>query len=104
MISADITRTFPASGKFTPMQKRVYEWVLKAQLAAISVKPGATYDEVSRAALEVLVDGLIDLERLRAPGMRSSKLAPIESIMHRIGHWLGSDVHDVGVITSMESP
>lgn len=99
MISADITRTFPASGKFTPIQKRVYEWVLKAQLAAIeAVKPGATYDEVSRAALEVLVDGLIDLGALE--GTRDEIIetgAYRKYYMHRIGHWLGSDVHDVGV-------
>jgi Xaa-Pro aminopeptidase len=98
MVSADITRTFPASGRFTPIQRRVYEWVLKAQAAAIAaVKPGATYDQVHRAALEVLVDGLIDLKAVK--GTRDEVIATgtyRPYFMHRIGHWLGSDVHDVG--------
>ena len=98
MVSADITRTFPASGRFTSMQRRVYEWVLAAQAAAIAaVKPGATYDQVHRAALEVLVDGLIDLKAVkgtRAEIMEQGTYRPF--FMHRIGHWLGSDVHDVG--------
>jgi Xaa-Pro aminopeptidase len=98
MVSADITRTFPASGRFSPMQRRVYEWVLAAQAAAIAaVKPGATYDQVHRAALEVLVDGLIDLKAVkgtRAEIIEQGTYRPY--FMHRIGHWLGSDVHDVG--------
>lgn len=98
MVSADITRTFPASGRFSPIQRRVYEWVLAAQAAAIAaVKPGATYDQVHRAALEVLVDGLIDLKAVkgtRAQIIEQGAYRPY--FMHRIGHWLGSDVHDVG--------
>lgn len=98
MVSADITRTFPASGRFTPIQRRVYEWVLKAQAAAIAaVKPGATYDQVHRAALEVLVDGLIDLKALKGTRAEIIESGTYRAyFMHRIGHWLGSDVHDVG--------
>ncbi len=98
MISADITRTFPASGRYSPIQRRVYEWVLKAQYAAIeAVKPGKTYDQVHQAALEVLVDGLIELNALKGTREQIIEEGTYRAyFMHRIGHWLGSDVHDVG--------
>jgi Xaa-Pro aminopeptidase len=76
----------------------VYEWVLRAQAAAIdAIRPGATYAQVHQAALEVLVEGLRDLKVLRG---RPSELLETGAyrpwFMHRIGHWLGLDVHDVG--------
>lgn len=96
--AADITRTFPVNGKFSPVQKDVYELVLSAQNAAIAaVKPGNTWDDPHQAALKVLVQGFIDLGLCQG-----SVDAVIESedykrfYMHRTGHWLGLDVHDAG--------
>ena len=96
--AADITRTFPVNGKFTEPQKQLYEVVLKAQLAAIrEVKPGNHWNQGHEAALKVLTRGLIKLGILQ--GKVEDRIAD-ESyrkyFMHRTGHWLGMDVHDVG--------
>jgi len=98
LVSADISRTFPANGRFTALQRRVYEWVLKAQEAAIAaVKPGTAYAKVHEAALKVLVAGLIDLGALKGTPAKLIETGAYRPwFMHRIGHWLGSDVHDVG--------
>lgn len=104
--NADITRTFPVSGKFTPEQKIIYELVLKAQLAAIEqVKPGNPYKQVHDTAVRVLVEGLMDLELLKGDIeeiIKEEKYKPF--YMHRTGHWLGLDVHDVGVYQWGENP
>ncbi len=96
--AADITRTFPVNGKFTPAQRDVYELVLAAQTAAIEkVAPGNSWIAPHEAALRVLVQGMVDLKLLSG-----SVDGAIESeaykrfYMHRTGHWLGMDVHDVG--------
>jgi Xaa-Pro aminopeptidase len=96
--AADITRTFPVNGKFTSVQKDVYELVLSAQAAAIAtVKPGNTWDDPHQAALRELVQGFIDFKLCQG-----SVDGVIESedykrfYMHRTGHWLGLDVHDAG--------
>lgn len=96
--AADITRTFPVNGKFGAAQKEVYEIVLAAQAAAISVaRPGARWNDPHDAALRVIARGLIDLKL--CDGSVDSVLES-ESYkryyMHRTGHWLGMDVHDVG--------
>ncbi len=96
--ASDITRTFPISGKFSAEQKDVYEVVLAAQTAAIAAaNPGQTWDAPHDAALRVLAQGFIDLKLCR--GSVDDVLAT-ESYkkfyMHRTGHWLGMDVHDVG--------
>ena len=98
LVSADISRTFPASGRFGAMQRRVYEWVLKAQSAAIAaIRPGVTYARVHETALKVLVDGLIDLGALKGKPRELIETGAFRPyFMHRIGHWLGMDVHDVG--------
>jgi Xaa-Pro aminopeptidase len=96
--AADITRTFPVNGKFSPQQRALYQVVLKAQLAAIKqVKPGNHWNQPHEAAVKELTKGLIEL------GLLQGKLAGlIDSeaykpfYMHRTGHWLGMDVHDVG--------
>ncbi|PWB58366.1 MAG: Xaa-Pro aminopeptidase [Nitrosomonadales bacterium] len=96
--AADITRTFPVSGKFSAAQKAVYELVLAAQAAAIEqVRPGSHWNAPHDAAVKVLAQGFIDL------GLCQGTLAEVleqESYkrfyMHRTGHWLGMDVHDVG--------
>ncbi len=96
--AADITRTFPVNGRFTGPQRAVYDIVLEAQAQAIDAcRSGNTWDDPHQAALAVLVQGLIDLGLCRG-----SVEAVIESgayrrfYMHRTGHWLGMDVHDVG--------
>lgn len=96
--ASDITRTFPVNGKFTAVQKDVYQLVLTAQAAAISqVKPGNNWNEPHMAALHVLAQGFIDLGLCQG-----SVDAVLESedykrfYMHRTGHWLGMDVHDAG--------
>ncbi|NIO42417.1 MAG: M24 family metallopeptidase [Burkholderiales bacterium] len=96
--ASDITRTFPVNGKFSGPQRDVYELVLAAQAAAIErVKPGNEWEDPHRAALDVLSQGLVDLGLCRG-----TPEAVIESgeykkfYMHRTGHWLGMDVHDVG--------
>jgi Xaa-Pro aminopeptidase len=96
--AADITRTFPVNGKFTAAQKDIYELVLTAQTAAIAAsRPGNHWNAPHDAALRVIAQGLIDLK------LCSGSLdAVLESgsykryYMHRTGHWLGMDVHDVG--------
>ena len=96
--ASDITRTFPVSGKFSAAQKDVYEIVLAAQAAAIAEAiPKHTWDAPHNAALNVLAQGFIDLKLCHG-----SVDAVLESksyqkfYMHRTGHWLGMDVHDVG--------
>lgn len=96
--ASDITRTFPASGKFSPEQKAIYEIVLKAQEAAIeAVKPGAVWDEPHNASVKVITQGLVKLGLLkgRIPTLIKNE-AYKDFYMHRVGHWIGMDVHDVG--------
>jgi Xaa-Pro aminopeptidase len=96
--AADITRTFPLNGRFTAPQRRVYEVVLRAQLAGIAAaRPGARYEAVHDAARRVLAEGLVALGLL--PRGLDETLAMHhyrEFYMHGTGHWLGMDVHDVG--------
>ena len=96
--ASDVTRTYPADKRFTPAQRDVYEVVLDSQLAAIEkTRVGATLDEVHRAALEVIVDGLIRLGLIEGPGDAALADGRYKRFyMHRTSHWLGMDVHDVG--------
>ncbi len=96
--ASDITRTFPVSGQFSPEQKAIYELVLKAQEAAVAViAPGKHWNHAHEATVQVITEGLVALGLLKG-----SVEALIESeayrafYMHRAGHWLGMDVHDVG--------
>jgi Xaa-Pro aminopeptidase len=96
--SADITRTWPANGRFTPEQRAVYEVVLEAQRKAFeAIAPTARFDEVHLAALRVLVQGLIDFGALEGEvdGLIEQK-AYQPYYMHGTSHWLGLDVHDAG--------
>ncbi len=102
--ASDITRTFPVNGKFSPAQKAIYELVLEAQYAALAaVKPGALWNSPHEAAVKVLAQGFIDLGFFKG-----SVDGLIESgnyrqfYMHRTGHWLGLDVHDVGIYKKEE--
>ncbi|UCD68267.1 MAG: aminopeptidase P N-terminal domain-containing protein [Betaproteobacteria bacterium] len=96
--ASDITRTFPVSGKFSGPQRDIYELVLAAQAAAIEqVKPGNEWEDPHRAALNILAQGFVDLGLCR--GTRDSVIESGDYkkfYMHRTGHWLGMDVHDVG--------
>jgi Xaa-Pro aminopeptidase len=96
--ASDITRTFPVNGRFTPEQRALYDIVLEANYAAIErVKPGNHWNEPHEAAVRVITQGLIKVGLLKG---KASKLeesgAYRKYFMHRTGHWLGMDVHDVG--------
>lgn len=95
---SDITRTYPANGRFSTEQKEIYEIVLNAQLAAIEkVKPGAAFDDVHQAALDVIVDGLFNLGLLSGERDKVIEEKQYQKFfMHRTSHWLGIDTHDVG--------
>ncbi|APZ44694.1 Xaa-Pro aminopeptidase [Acidihalobacter ferrooxydans] len=96
--ASDITRTFPVSGRFNEAQREVYEVVLAAQEAAIKkVGPGASWDDPHAAAVRELTKGLVELGLLRGqPAKLIREHAYRRFYMHRTGHWLGLDVHDVG--------
>ncbi|MCP1576091.1 Xaa-Pro aminopeptidase [Herbaspirillum rubrisubalbicans] len=100
--ASDITRTFPANGKFSGPQKALYEIVLAAQVAAIAeTAPGKRFMDGHDAAVRVLAQGMLDTGLLD-----KSKVGSLDDViekgdfrqfyMHRTGHWLGMDVHDVG--------
>jgi Xaa-Pro aminopeptidase len=96
--AADITRTFPVSGRFSEPQKQLYQLVLDAQTAAIEqVKPGVPWHSAHDASVEVLTKGLVNLGLLQGKVKALIKKEKFKQFyMHRIGHWLGMDVHDVG--------
>jgi len=100
--ASDITRTFPANGKFSGPQKELYEIVLAAQDAAIAdTRPGKRFMDGHDAAVRVLAQGMLDTGLLD-----KNKVGSLDDViakgdyrqfyMHRTGHWLGMDVHDVG--------
>jgi len=96
--ASDITRTFPVNGEFSPAQRQVYDVVLAAQLAAIkAVKPGHHWNDPHDAAVQALTEGLVELGILKGNVKKLIKdQAYTRYYMHRTGHWLGMDVHDVG--------
>jgi Xaa-Pro aminopeptidase len=96
--AADITRTFPVNGRFSTEQRALYEIVLKAQLDAIKViKPGTPWDEPHNVTVRVITQGLVDLGLLKGEVQELIKSEAYRAFyMHRAGHWLGIDVHDVG--------
>jgi Xaa-Pro aminopeptidase len=96
--ASDITRTFPVNGRFTPEQRAIYEIVLEAHEAAIAaVGPGRGWGEPHEAAVRAVARGLRRIglvDGTPASIIRSGAYKPF--FMHRTGHWLGMDVHDVG--------
>lgn len=96
--ASDITRTFPVNGRFSHEQQALYEVVLAAQYAAIeAVRPGNHWNAFHEASVQVLTQGLVDLGLLKggvAELIETEAYRPF--YMHRTGHWLGLDVHDVG--------
>lgn len=98
LYAADITRTFPVNGKFSPVQKALYDVVLNAQKAVIeAAKPGITFQDLHDLDLILLVEGMIEIGLLEG---RSEEIIESGSyqkyFMHKTGHWLGLDVHDMG--------
>ncbi|HEY3486781.1 MAG TPA: Xaa-Pro aminopeptidase [Gammaproteobacteria bacterium] len=96
--AADISRTFPINGRFSPLQKEIYEIVLQAQSAAIEKAiPGNHWNDPHDAAVRELTGGLIELGVLKGSRPKLIKEGAYRPYyMHRTGHWLGMDVHDVG--------
>ena len=96
--ASDITRTFPANGRFSGPQRDVYELVLAAQQAAIErTRPGAGFLDPHNAALKVLAQGMLDLKLLQGSlDEVMEKESYKRFYMHRTSHWLGIDVHDAG--------
>ena len=100
--ASDITRSFPASGKYTGPQRALYELVSASQEAAIAAtKAGARFTDPHDASVKVLAQGMLDLRLLDANKVGSvddviERRAYFQFYMHRTGHWLGMDVHDCG--------
>jgi len=96
--ASDITRCFPVSGRFSPEQKAIYELVLKANQAAIAcVAPGRAFNEAHDITVGVITEGLIALGLLQGEREELIENGAYRAFyMHRAGHWLGMDVHDVG--------
>jgi Xaa-Pro aminopeptidase len=96
--ASDITRTFPVNGKFSPEQRALYDIVLAAQTAAIDeVRPGRSFDAYHEAAVRVITRGLIRIGLLEGSLEKNLREHAYRRFyMHKTGHWLGLDVHDVG--------
>ena len=103
---ADVTRTFPVGATFSAPQRSLYELVLAAQEAAIvAVRPGARFEDPHQRALDVLVDGLLELGLLHGSHDEIIERGTYRQFyMHRTSHWLGMDVHDVGVYRVADGP
>jgi Xaa-Pro aminopeptidase len=106
--ASDITRTFPADGRFTAPQRELYEIVLAAQQAAVdATRPGARQRDAHHAAVRVLAQGMLDaglLDRNTAGDVDAviASAAYRRFYMHGTGHWLGRDVHDVGEYLALD--
>ena len=100
--ASDITRTFPANGRFTGPQRTLYELVLASQHAAVAItRPGARLTDVHDATVKVLAQGMLDLKLLDSNKVGTlddviEKRAYTQFYMHRTSHWIGMDVHDCG--------
>ena len=106
--ASDVTRTFPANGKFTPAQRRLYDIVVESQYAAVkATKPGKRFNDPHDAALRVLAQGMLDsglLDRAKVGDVDAvlESTAYRQFYMHGTGHWLGRDVHDTGEYLALD--
>ena len=106
--ASDVTRTFPANGRFTSAQRELYDIVHAAQQAAVdATRPGARQRDAHHAAIRVLAQGMLDtglLDRNTAGDVDAviESAAYRQFYMHGTGHWLGRDVHDVGEYLSLD--
>ena len=100
--ASDITRTFPANGRFSGAQRTLYELVLASQQAAVqATRPGARFTDPHDASVKVLAQGMLELGLLDRNSVGTlddviEKRSYFQFYMHRTGHWLGMDVHDCG--------
>ncbi|MEE4731526.1 Xaa-Pro aminopeptidase [Pseudomonas alliivorans] len=96
--ASDITRMFPVSGTFSPEQKAIYELVLESQYAAFeAIGPGKHWNQAHEATVQVITAGLVKLGLLQGDVNQLIEDEAYKAFyMHRAGHWLGMDVHDVG--------
>ncbi|KPY07364.1 Aminopeptidase P [Pseudomonas coronafaciens pv. garcae] len=96
--ASDITRTFPVNGRFSAEQKAIYELVLKSQYAAFdAIGPEKHWNQAHEATVQVITAGLVELGLLRGDVDQLIETEAYKAFyMHRAGHWLGMDVHDVG--------
>ena len=97
--ASDITRTFPVNGRFTEAQRDIYELVLASQVACIEMsRPGVSIDELHERSVEILTEGMARLGLLKGEVSTLIKEEKYKQFyMHRLGHFLGMDVHDVGL-------
>ena len=97
--AADITRSWPVNGKFSDAQRKIYDLVLKSQLAAIEkCVVGNEYLDTHRAASKVLAEGLVELGIINCSPEEAIENGELKKyFMHGTGHWIGLDVHDVGI-------
>jgi Xaa-Pro aminopeptidase len=97
--TSDITRTFPVGKRFSEAQAKAYDLVLKSQMAAIQMaKPGARLPEIHKHVLEVLIDGFLSLGLMKGSAAEILKSGGHRRFYpHNTSHWLGMDVHDVGL-------
>lgn len=104
--TADITRTFPVGKRFTDGQAKLYELVLKSQKQAIAMtKPGVKLPEIHKQVCETLIDGLLTMELLNGDNAELFKTAGHRRFYpHNTSHWLGMDVHDVGLYLKNGEP
>ena len=106
MYAADITRTYPVSGRFSAEQRAVYEIVLEAQKKAMAlVKPGLPHDEIEKTCARVQAEGLVKLGLLSGdPQQLVASGAHRRFTVHGVSHWVGLDVHDAGKYTISGQP
>jgi Xaa-Pro aminopeptidase len=103
---ADVTRTYPVSGRYSRAQRELYEVVLAAHTAAVAaVRPGVAWNAPHQAASEVLARGLAELGILEGTGREALRTGSYRRhFMHQTSHWLGLDVHDAGKVVHNDRP
>jgi len=104
--ASDITRTFPVNGRFTAAQRELYQLVLDCQEECVRmVRPGADMEEMHGRSVEILTEGMVRLGLLKGETEKLIEEGEYKKFyMHRLGHYLGMDVHDVGAYHSGDAP